>query len=265
LVTRIVITSSWGEAPHLSDEAKEGLIGSYKPHERAARTQGIPQLGSGAIYPILESEIVVRPFTLPSHWKFVYGMDVGWNRTAALWLAYDSEARVGYLYSEHYRGSDEPSVHAQAIRSRGEWIPGVIDPAARGRSQVDGQSLLDIYRGLGLNLTKAVNAVESGIWEVHQMLSEGRLKVFDTLQNFLMEYRTYRRDEKGHVVKSNDHLMDTCRYLVISGLSQAVFRPRKDWGLGGVSSHAVDFDPYQGMRVASAGHKADYDAYQGAI
>ena len=244
----------------MSDEAKAGLIGSYKPHERDARTRGIPQLGSGAIYPIPESEITVKPFELPKHFKFCYGMDVGWNRTAAVWLAYDSEAKVAYLYSEHYRGSDEVSVHAAAIKSRGAWIPGLIDPAARGRSQIDGQQLLNLYREQGLNLTPAANGVESGIWIVHQMLSEGRLKVFDTCQNWLMEYRTYRRDDKGHVVKSNDHLMDAMRYAVVSGVPAAVFRPMQDWNLRGPRVHHSDFDPFAAMQTAYH-HKSEYDAF----
>jgi hypothetical protein len=35
------------------------------------------------------------------------------------------------------------------------------------------------------------------------------------------EYRLYRRDEKGRIVKANDHLMDATRYAVRSGLTRA--------------------------------------------
>jgi len=44
-------------------------------------------------------------------------------------------------------GQQEPILHAQAIKSRGDWIRGVFDPAARGRSQVDGSKLIEIYCG----------------------------------------------------------------------------------------------------------------------
>jgi len=47
-------------------------------------------------------------------------------------------------------------------------------------------------------------------------MATGRLKIFKTLQNTLAEYRIYRRDEKGRIVKDNDHLMDSLRYLVMS-------------------------------------------------
>ena len=45
--------------------------------------------------------------------------------------------------------------------------------------------------------------------------------------NWLSEFRLYRRDEKGNVVKENDHLMDATRYLVVSGLQVATTEPVK--------------------------------------
>jgi hypothetical protein len=126
---------------------------------------------------------------------------VGWKRTAALWGAYDREAETWFLYAEHYRGHAEPSVHAAAIRARGEWIPGCIDPAARGRSQDDGKKLTDSYRDLGLELYLADHAVEVGIFDVYQRLSTGTLKVFTLLRSWLAEYRIYRRDELGRIAE----------------------------------------------------------------
>jgi len=45
----------------------------------------------------------------------------------------------------------------------------------------------------------------------------GKLKVFNSLSNFYSEFRAYRRDKDGKVVKERDHLMDGMRYLVMSG------------------------------------------------
>lgn len=194
-------------------------------------------MGAGAIYPIELSEILVDPFQIPPYWPRAYALDVGWKRTAALWMAWDREVDCMYLYTEHYKGQAEPSIHATAIRARGDWIPGVIDPAARGRSQKDGEQLMATYQELGLDLTKANNAVEAGIYEVWQRLSTGRLKVFKTLQNWQAEYRLYRRDEKGHIVKEFDHLMDATRYLVLSGRERAICMPvPKDYGIIGSAS-----------------------------
>jgi len=219
--------ASWDDAAHLTAEQKETLLASIPLYQRDARSKGIPQLGSGAIYPVPESDFVIDPLELPPHWPRFYAMDVGWNRTAVLWFAEDRDTETLYAYSEHYRGQAEPSVHASAIKARGEWIKGVIDPASRGRSQVDGRRLIADYRDLGLHINEAQNAVEAGIYAVWERLSAGRIKVFRTLQNFLAEYRLYRRDDKGRVVKSNDHLMDCLRYGVVSGRRQGLVDPGK--------------------------------------
>ncbi len=224
-MSRFCLTMGWSDIPHLSDEQKESMLAALPPHERDARSKGTPSLGAGSIYPVPESEIVVPDFEIPVHWLKVYALDVGWNRTAALWGAFDRETDILYCYSEHYRSQAEPAVHAEAIKARGAWIPGVIDPAARGRSQVDGTQLFQQYTDLGLDIQPADNAVESGIYEVWSRLSSGRLKFFTSLNNLRSEYRLYRRDEKGKIVKVNDHLMDTMRYLVTSGIDRAKVKP----------------------------------------
>jgi hypothetical protein len=170
---------------------------------------------------LAESEFVVNDFAIPENWPRAYALDVGWNRTAALWGARNPDNGVTYLYSEYYRGQAEPPIHAAAVKVPGEWIPGVIDPGANGRSQKDGSQLMVIYKKLGLDLLPADNAVDAGLLAVWQGLSTGSLKVFKSLQNWRTEYRMYRRDEKGRIVKENDHLMDDTRYLVMSGMKRA--------------------------------------------
>lgn len=223
--SKYLVTAGWDDVPHLDEQTKQELLDSTPPYLRDARSKGTPSLGAGAIYPVEESEITCDPFVLPDHWPRSYGMDVGWKRTAGIFSAWDRESDVVYLYSEYYRGQAEPSIHAAGIKGRGPWIPGVIDPAARGRGQKDGEQLLHNYVELGLNLMLANNGVESGIYQVWERLSTGRLKVFKTLVNWLAEYRLYRRDEKGQIIKEFDHLMDATRYNVVSGLALAVVKP----------------------------------------
>jgi hypothetical protein len=45
------------------------------------------------------------------------------------------------------------------------------------------------------------------------------------LQNWLAEFRIYRRDEKGKIVEGKDHLMDTSRYLILTGMKYASVDP----------------------------------------
>lgn len=223
--SKCVIMATWDDAPHLSKEIKDELWLSIPPFQRDARSKGIPQLGAGAIYPVPETDVVIKDFEIPKHWPRGYGLDVGWNKTSAGFWTMDKENDVLYRYSEHYRGQAEPSVHAQGIKARGEWLRGVIDPAARGRSQKDGQKLIENYTDLGLDLEPAFNGVESGLYECWQRMSSGRLKVFQSCQSWLAEFRLYRRDEKGQVVKGFDHAMDETRYFVMSGIERMRVKP----------------------------------------
>jgi hypothetical protein len=84
-----------------------------------------------------------------------------------------------------HQGQQPPSVHADAIKARGDWMSGAIDPASAGANQKDGTTLIDEYRGLGLFLYEADNAVESGIMACYQRFAGGRLKIFNTLRNAL--------------------------------------------------------------------------------
>jgi phage terminase large subunit-like protein len=212
---KYVVMAGWSDVPHLSEADKKILLASIPPFQRDARTKGIPQLGAGAIYPIPESEVAVDRFDIPKSWRKLYGLDVGWNKTAAIWLAQDPNTNIWYAYGEYYKGESEPSSHAATIRARGDWIPGVIDTAARGRSQIDGDNLMQMYKDLGLKLNDADKAVETGLFTVWELLSTGQLKVFSDLKNFWNEYRLYRRDEKGKVIKTNDHIMDALRYAMM--------------------------------------------------
>jgi phage terminase large subunit-like protein len=218
--SKAIVSATWDDVPHLSEQAKAELWAAIPPFQRDARSKGLPQLGAGLIYPVPESVFAIEPFEIPKHWPRSYGFDVGWNKTAAIFGAYDRETDAGYIYSEHYQGEVEPAVHVAAIKARGR-LPGAIDPAANGRSQMDGRKLMQEYREQGLELTEAANAVEAGIFAVWERFSTGRLKVFRSCQNLLSELRLYRRDEKGRVVKERDHACDATRYWVMSGIDIA--------------------------------------------
>jgi phage terminase large subunit-like protein len=223
--SKFLIQATWEDAPHLTEKQKKKLYDALPPHQREARSKGIPQLGSGAIFPILESNITVEDFPIPDHWHKCYALDVGWKKTACLWAATDPTSQITYLYSEYYQGQAEPVIHAEGIKARGVWIPGVIDSAAHGRSQEDGRQLFNIYTALGLDISNANKSVEAGLYQVWQMLSTNKLKVFKSLVNWFAEFRIYRRDENGKIVKDKDHLMDCTRYIIMSGLDRAIAKP----------------------------------------
>ena len=115
---RCLIQAGWQDVPHLS-EADKSELQQGLPHTKVeARTTGKPALGRGRCIRYPES-IQIAPFDLPPHWPRVFAMDVGWQRTAVIWAAWDRDSDCLYLYSEHYQGQAEPALHAAAIRARG--------------------------------------------------------------------------------------------------------------------------------------------------
>lgn len=224
--TSTYVQASWSDAPHLSDKDKLELLSQMLPHEIEAREKGVPALGSGKVYPVEEEQILCAPFPIPQHFKQMYGLDFGWNATAACFFAYDSEADVLYLTDEYKQGQREPSAHASTLKYKGaKWMPGLCDPAGGGSAQADGKKLIEMYEEESLRLTVADNAVDAGIMAMLERMRSGRLKVFNTCGMWVTEFRRYARDENGKIIKKNDHLLDAARYAVMSGIPLAIQKP----------------------------------------
>lgn len=228
---KAILACTWDDVPHLDAKAKARLLESFPSYQKEARSKGVPSLGSGSIYQVPESLIKIPPFPIPRHFKRGYGLDVGWSRTAAVFGAWDQEHQTMYLVDVHYVGQQDPTAHADDIKARaGDWMPGKIDPASRGRSQEDGRKLFETYQEKGLLLTDADHAVEAGLMAVNDLLVAGRLKVFSSCTHWFEEYRLYRRNEKGEIIKQFDHAMDATRYLILSGVDWLETPPQEGAG-----------------------------------
>jgi phage terminase large subunit-like protein len=217
------VICSMDDVPHLTESEKEELLAGVKPWQRQARRDGYPSVGTGLVYPVDEAQFVIKPIAIPSHWRRVVGFDHGYHNTAAVWLAYDKDADVVYIYADYKRGGDgiTKEMHAQSLKGQGDWLPVVGDCAARDSDM--GPVVLQ-YRALGVRMQKAnkgAGSVDAGIQDILSRLNDGKLKVFSTCQKWLDEFRTYAYDEKQKIKKVNDHLMDATRYGVVDGLSVA--------------------------------------------
>ncbi len=229
------VNVTWEDVPHLTEENKKDILAALTPQERECRSKGIPYLGKGKIYQFPEDSFVIEPLReLSPWWPRCYGMDVGYSHpTAVIWGAWDRESDVIYIYSEHKLAEAPPSTHANAVLARGTWIPGVIDSSSNAKgsaSQEDGTRLINLYDKFGLKLAfakKGRGSVEEGILEVSDRIESGRLKVYNTCQHWIGEYRLYRRDDNSKIVKKDDDLLDATRYMLTSGLPIAMVEPRE--------------------------------------
>lgn len=230
---RYVCQASWGDSPHLSEDAKASLLSSLPEWQRDARSKGIPQLGEGAVFQMSQDQYVIPVLRkgVPPHWPRSYGLDVGVRTTAAVWMARDPDTGIYYVYQEYSRDDAPYSIHAAAIKDRGDWVQGTVDPASDQRNASDGQRLIDNYRRAGLHLIEAENSVNSGLDSLCDALAAGNLKIFETCYVLLRQMRLYRRvksktGDKVAILKKDDHAVDALRYEWVSGRDVMKVRPK---------------------------------------
>lgn len=245
---------TWDDAPHLDKQTKEELLKSIPPHERDARTKGIPMMGEGAIFPISDEDIWCEQFHAPDHWRFLAAMDFGVEHpTACVWLAWNMESDVVYVTDCYRKGrsqSDPQSTtvanHASAIKARD---PNNLIPVAwphdgiREERVGGGINLKTLYEDQGVNMLPkharyeendkkgagaGVMSVERGLLEMYQRMVDGRLKVFKHLNDWFEEKRVYHRKD-GKIVPRKDDLLSATRIglMMLRYARPRVFRQRE--------------------------------------
>lgn len=227
---KVFLLAGWDDAEHLDDEQKKNMLANMLPNEIDARTKGMPSIGSGMVYPVLEDLLLCDPFEIPDHYARIVGMDFGWSDpTALVFGALDRDTNTLYITYEYAMSGKTPDSHLSDLRNMGAadclwWTTVMADPAGQASSQKDGQSLFDLYRKKGLTLMKAENARSAGILTCLQKMMDGRLKIFKgRCPKLLNELKTYAYNSKGQINDGNDHLLDAMRYMVM-GLKYA--RPK---------------------------------------
>lgn len=234
--------AGWDDAPHLSEEVKKELLAGIPEYEVPMRTKGIPSRGSGAIFQVDDSEIMVEPFTPPNDWPIIAGLDFGRSRDPSI-IAYvtkDPANDVYYLYDYEYMDDKR---HAKDMAERiingiTPTVP-VIGPGDSNHVTEDGGNTTraKIMRDLGVNMhtesfsnpqwiqnrisnsAKKHSGKEEGlVWMAHQM-KEGKLKICSHLNKFFDEKRTYFYVEHGGKTKpkdGDDHVIDATRQAMLS-------------------------------------------------
>jgi len=229
-LSRHVVSMTIDDVHHYTAEEKARIIASYPPHEREARTKGIPTMGSGRVFPVKEDRIKCDPVAIPKHWAQIIGLDFGIDHPfAAARLAWDRDADCVYVtHGYRQRGGYEngewtgnPAYHAAQIKGWGEWVPVVWPHDGLAQDRQSGERLADLYRKHGLNMhaerathRDGSNGVEAGIMDMLERMQTGRFKVFSTVGEFFEEMRLYHRKD-GKLVKERDDLISAVRYAVM--------------------------------------------------
>jgi phage terminase large subunit-like protein len=229
---QVLIQAAWKDAPHMTPERIKQKLETLPAHEREMRSQGIPIMGSGMVFPVPEDVLGIDPIAIPNHWPRICGVDFGWDHPfAAVWVAWDRDSDSIYVYDVYREKKETMPIHAAAINARGDWIPCVWPHDGLQHDKKSGRPLSDIYRAdFKVNMLRdpfsnppspgqregqGGNGVEVGIMSMLNRMEMNRFHVFKTLPQWFEEYRMYHRRE-GKIVAINDDLMSATRYAVQS-------------------------------------------------
>jgi phage terminase large subunit-like protein len=209
------------DAEHYTPEERERIAASYPPHEREARTKGIPTLGSGRVFPVTEESITCERRDIPAHWPRIGGMDFGWDHPfAAAELAWDRDTDTVYVTRCYRIREATPVIHAGALRLWGKLLWAWPRDGKRETLEGAGIALAKQYQEQGLELLPdhaqfedGSVSVEAGLMDMLTRMETGRFKVFKELNDWF-EFRLYHRKD-GRVVKEGDDLLSATRYGVM--------------------------------------------------
>lgn len=207
----------------------EDYLKSIPEDMRETRRIGVFASFRGQVFKEWRNSIhVIKPFTIPSDWHRIRGIDWGYNNpTACVWLARDPDGTY-YVYDEHFASEKTLDWHAREIQRR----PWNTSHPCTGQTYADhNPQCIAEFQKLGIYCTNASKtSVISGIEMLRQYLAvrdngRPRLYVFADCKNLIREMRAYhwpegtgqgRRERNPNElpVPHDDHAVDALRYAI---------------------------------------------------
>ena len=230
----IPYVNEWGEN-FFSKEEREQLARDFMPWEREARMKGIPLIGKGVVFPLLE-------------WPIYGGLDLRNNSSLERLISFDlGQKNDPTVISFFFRDPVEEIIylHRQVTISSGEttdeYVHYLLDRESRGvpialphdanqagRYTLSEQTVREVFEeNYGLNVIpgailnppndqgKVTNHKSYGINIMRLMMERGTLKVHESCTEFLDEARNYAIDENGRFSDPDDHI-DSARIGILA-------------------------------------------------
>jgi hypothetical protein len=219
-----------GEVRHISEARREELAANYQEHEREARLEGTPQLGTGPIFPLELLPALVRTFDpdrdIPFWAKWIVGVDFGFAHPfAACLIAWDFQTGQIWVVDSFRMDRSSALYHTQRIHSmtRGLRVPIAWPHDGAQHDKGSGLPLAQQYKHFGANMLPKHasnhgtqhNNIEPALEEMHEMMFAGKLVIAGHNHELLDELRNYHRNEDFKIVKQRDDLVSAMRYAVM--------------------------------------------------
>jgi phage terminase large subunit-like protein len=217
------------EAKHLTPERREELASQYSEAERETRLEGIPQLGSGPVFPLELIPTLIKtfnPIDLPSWARHTVGIDFGFDHPfAAVYIAWAHDTGNVWVIDSFRMQRSSALYHVQRIHemTQGLRVPVAYPHDGHTHDKGSGLLLAKQYKEFGANMmaghtvnhgTKQ-NNVEPALEEMRALMFADKLHIAGHNTELLEELRHYRRDEDYRIVKQQDDLVSTLRYAIM--------------------------------------------------
>ena len=226
--------NEWGEA-FFPKEEREQLARDFMPWEREARMKGIPLIGKGVVFPLLE-------------WPVYTGLDLRNNPALERLISFDlGQKNDPTVISFFFRDAIEDIIylHRQVTVPSGETTDEYVhylldreskgvpialphDAGQQGRYTLTEQSVREAFEdSYGLNVIpgailnppndqgKVTNHKSYGINIMRLYMERGQLKIHESCTEFLEEARNYAIDEHGKFSDPDDHI-DSARIGILA-------------------------------------------------
>lgn len=227
-----IVRMTIDDVDHLTPEQIATIKASYPEHEREARINGVPMLGSGGVFPIAQSEITCEPFPIPASWPRLGAIDPGSDHPAGFaYIAYDVNTDTIYCYDSWRKRRSSVAELAMIIQAKGYSRQPHSWPTDMGARQLaTGTQLKAEFERFGVNMLpiraqmekvtrnddtkQSVVSVEASLSHMLVRFQTGRLKIFSNQLDLLEEIRSLHRVD-GQVVKLHDDIVSALRYAVM--------------------------------------------------
>ena len=186
---------------------------------------------------------VVRPFSIPKHWKRYFTMDYGLDMFAGYFIAVDTQGKA-YVYREIYKPNLIISAAANEIIAAGEKDISVYyaPPDLYSRRQDTGKSVAEIFAEHGILLAKSENSRVQGWYNLKEWLTPykdevgnitANMVIFENCTNLIrtLPALTFDRTNPNDVAvhpHEITHAPDAIRYFVSGRPSPALPRTAED-------------------------------------
>ena len=247
------------EVKHISAERRAELSANLSENERETRLEGIPQLGSGAIFPLELIPLCVKTFNpdaIPSWARWCVGIDMGYSHPfAACLIAWVPDLGDVYVIDSFRMERSSALYHTQRILQmcKGLRIPVAYPHDALTHDKGSGVELAAQYKAFGLNMMqghavnhdKKTNSVEPALSEMRELMFLGKLTIAGHNHELLEEMRHYHRTEDFKILKQRDDLISALRYSVMMKRNGKPLAECDGIGYGAM--------PFAGQRRAGSG------------